>query len=169
MEEIEQERTKEESEEVVEKESSSSKFSAIGKYFLVLVIILGQGMGAYFLIDMFYPKVYARINAEPPKEQVFGMYDLGTLVVNPANTNGKRILMVEISLELNKEGLYPIIEGLEPKIKQQINDYLSAMTTEQLINVFDRDVIRGNLKEMVNSVVGENSVRDLFFVRYIMQ
>lgn len=169
MEEIEQERTKEESEEVVEKESSGSKFSAIGKYFLVLVIILGQGIGAYFLMDMLYPKVYARMNAEPPKEQVFGMYDLGTLVVNPANTNGKRILMVEISLELNKEGLYPIIEGLEPKIKQQINDYLSAMTTEQLINVFDRDVIRGNLKEMANSVVGENSVRDLFFVRYIMQ
>jgi flagellar basal body-associated protein FliL len=90
-------------------------------------------------------------------------------VVNPANTNGQRILMVEISLELNREGLYPIIEGLEPKIKQQINDYLSAMNTQQLINVYDRDVIRGNLNDLVNSVLGENSVRDLYFVRYVMQ
>jgi flagellar basal body-associated protein FliL len=126
-------------------------------------------VGAYFLMDRFYPKVYAKMNEEPPAEQVFGMYDLGTIVVNPANTNGKRILMVEISLELNREGLYPIIEGLEPKIKQQINDYLSAMNTQQLINVYDRDVIRGNLNDLVNSVLGENSVRDLYFVRYVMQ
>jgi len=146
-----------------------SKVASIGKYFLILVLIIGQGIGAYFLIDRFYPKVYAQMNEEPPAEQVFGMYDLGALVVNPANTNGKRILMVEISLELNREGLYPIIEGLEPKIKQQINDYLSAMNTQQLINVYDRDVIRGNLNDLVNSVVGENSVRDLYFVRYVMQ
>jgi len=146
-----------------------SKVASIGKYFLILVLIIGQGIGAYFLIDRFYPKLYAQMNEEPPAEQVFGMYDLGALVVNPANTNGKRILMVEISLELNREGLYPIIEGLEPKIKQQINDYLSAMNTQQLINVYDRDVIRGNLNNLVNSVVGENSVRDLYFVRYVMQ
>lgn len=149
--------------------NKGSKVASLGKYFLILVLIAGQGIGAYFLMDRFYPKVYAKMNEEPPAEQVFGMYDLGTIVVNPANTNGKRILMVEISLELNKEGLYPIMEGLEPKIKQQINDYLSAMNTQQLINVFDRDVIRANLKDLVNSVVGENSVRDLYFVRYVMQ
>ena len=146
-----------------------SKVASLGKYFLIVVLIAGQGVGAYFLMDRFYPKVYAKMNEEPPAEQVFGMYDLGTIVVNPANTNGKRILMVEISLELNKEGLYPIIEGLEPKIKQQINDYLSAMNTQQLINVYDRDVIRANLNDLVNSVLGENSVRDLYFVRYVMQ
>lgn len=150
-------------------EKKGSKVASLGKYFLIVVIIIGQGIGAYFLIDRFYPKVYAQMNDEPPVEQVFGMYELGSIIVNPANTNGKRILMVEISLELNKEGLYPIIEGLEPKIKQQINDYLSAMNTQQLINVYDRDVIRANLKDLVNSVVGENSVRDLYFVRYVMQ
>lgn len=150
-------------------EKKGSKVASLGKYFLIVVLIAGQGVGAYFLMDRLYPKVYATMNEEPPAEQVFGMYDLGTIVVNPANTNGKRILMVEISLELNKEGLYPIIEGLEPKIKQQINDYLSAMNTQQLINVYDRDVIRSNLNDLVNSVVGENSVRDLYFVRYVMQ
>lgn len=147
----------------------SSKVASLGKYFLIIALIAGQGVGAYFIMDRFYPKVYAKMNEEPPAEQVFGMYDLGTIVVNPANTNGKRILMVEISLELNKEGLYPIIEGIEPKIKQQINDYLSALSTQQLINVYDRDVIRANLNDLVNSVVGENSVRDLYFVRYVMQ
>lgn len=159
----------EQSAEVELSKKKGSKFPTIGKYFLLVVLLAGQGIGAYFLMDLFYPKVYARINSEPPKEQVFGMYDLGSIVVNPANTNGKRILMVEISLELNKEGLYPVIEGLEPKIKQQINDYLSAMNTQQLISVFDRDVIREDLKDMTNSVIGENSVRDLFFVRYVMQ
>jgi flagellar basal body-associated protein FliL len=153
----------------VPKEKKGSKVASIGKYFLILVLITAQGVGTYYLIDLFYPKVYAKMNAEPPVEQSYGMYDLGSIVVNPANTNGKRILMVEISFELNKEGLYPILEGLEPKIKQQINDYLSAMNTQQLINVYDRDVIRANLKDLVNSVVGENSVRDLFFVRYVMQ
>ena len=96
----------------VPKEKKGSKVASIGKYFLILVLITAQGVGTYYLFDLFYPKVYAKMNAEPPVEQSYGMYDLGSIVVNPANTNGKRILMVEISFELNKEGLYPILEGL---------------------------------------------------------
>ena len=65
----------------------------VGKIFLLVLILAGQGYLAYVIVDKYYPSIYAKMNEEDPP--VIGPYIMEQLVVNPANTNGRRYLMVE--------------------------------------------------------------------------
>lgn len=145
----------------------SSKFLSIGKYFLLFIILLGQGIVAYTIVDKIYPGLYSWYNAEEPGE--VGTYQLEQLVVNPAKTNGKRYLLVEINLELNDIEHIPLIEENSPRIKQRMIDALSAKTVTQLTSVDLREGLRSELSGIINSAIGENSVRNLYFTKYVMQ
>ena len=99
--------------EQVEKiKKSRFKVASIGKIFLLVLIFTGQIYLAYVIVDRYYPNIYAKMNEEEPSE--LGTYLMEQLVVNPANTNGRRYLMVEISLEMNIEHI-PLMETNNPK------------------------------------------------------
>ena len=159
-----------EKEEKPKKESGgggSSKFLSIGKYFLLLIILVGQAVVAYTIVDKVYPGMYERSHAEEPGE--VGTYQMEQLVVNPAKTNGKRYLMVEISLELKNIEHIPLIEAKNAKIQQQMLVLLSAKTVSELTDVSKRDAMRSELSNIVNDAIGEKTVQNLYFIKYVMQ
>lgn len=145
----------------------SSKFLTIGKYFLVLLFFATQGLLAYLLVDEYYPMVYEQMNKKTPAD--FVTYQMEELVVNPANTNGKRYLMVEISLELDDKTIIPVIEQHKLRLKQDIMETLSARSIPELVKVSERDQLRIELITLINSVIGARSVRNLYFTKYVMQ
>ena len=111
--------------------------------------------------------MYERSHAEEPGE--VGTYQMEQLVVNPAKTNGKRYLMVEISLELKNIEHIPLIEAKNAKIQQQMLDLLSAKTVSELTDVSKRDAMRSELSNIVNDAIGEKTVQNLYFIKYVMQ
>lgn len=143
-----------------------SKVVTIGKYFLLVLILAGQSYLAYVIVDAYYPSLYAKMNAEEPPELT--TYMMEQLVVNPANTNGRRYLMLEISLELELEHL-PLLETNNPKVKQEMIEVLSSRTVSQLTTSEEREKLRGELSEIINLSIGENSVRNLYFTKYVLQ
>jgi flagellar FliL protein len=144
----------------------SNKILVIGKIFLLVLILAGQAYLAYVIVDKYYPSIYAKMNEEKPP--VLEIYQMEQLVVNPANTNGRRYLMIEINLEMNVEDI-PKMEKVSPKIKQDILETLSARTVTQLTNSQERENLRNQLSEIINSSIGENSVRNLYFTKYVLQ
>src|SRR5690554_2165039 len=101
----------------------SSKFLIIGKYFLVLLFFATQGLLAYVIVDKYYPTVYEQMNKKTPAD--FVTYQMEELVINPANTNGKRHLMVEISLEMDDKANVVLLEQKQLRLKQEIMEVLS--------------------------------------------
>lgn len=143
------------------------KFLVIGKYFLLLLILFGQGVLAYALVDKYYPTVYEKMHEKNPDD--FGTYQMEELVINPANTNGKRYLLVEISLELKDKEHILQFEKNQMKLKQEIIESLSTRTIRELTQVEGREEIREDLIEIINSTIDIPTVRNLYFTKYVMQ
>lgn len=142
------------------------KLIIIGKIFLLVLILAGQAYLAYVIVDAFYPSIYAKMNAENPPE--IGSYQMEQLVVNPANTNGRRYLMVEISLELNVEHI-PLMETTNPRVRQELIETFSKRTVSQLTTPKERELLRKEVVEIINSSIGETSVQNLYFTKYVLQ
>lgn len=153
--------------EQVEKiKKSRFKVASIGKIFLLVLIFTGQIYLAYVIVDRYYPNIYAKMNEEEPSE--LGTYLMEQLVVNPANTNGRRYLMVEISLEMNIEHI-PLMEINNPKLKQELIETFSRRTVSELTTPKERERIRKEATDLINSSLGEISVQNLYFTKYVLQ
>ncbi|MBO6537114.1 MAG: flagellar basal body-associated FliL family protein [Balneolaceae bacterium] len=143
-----------------------NKLVAIGKIFLLVLILAGQAYLAYVIVDSYYPSLYAKMNEEEPPEM--GTYMMEQLVVNPANTNGRRYLMVEISLEMHLEHI-PLMETNNPKVKQDLIEAFSSRTVSELTTAEEREVLRQEVTDIINSSIGETSVQNLYFTKYVLQ
>ncbi|MBO6793870.1 MAG: flagellar basal body-associated FliL family protein [Balneolaceae bacterium] len=143
-----------------------NKVVVIGKIFLLVLILAGQAYLAYVIVDSYYPSLYVKMNQEEPPEM--GTYMMEQLVVNPANTNGRRYLMVEISLEMQLEHI-PLMETSNPRVKQELIEAFSSRTVSELTTAEEREVLRTEVTNIINSSIGETSVQNLYFTKYVLQ
>lgn len=148
-------------------EKKTSKFLPFGKYFLLLLVIAAQAFLAYTVVDENYAEVYSYLHSNDPED--FATYQMDELVVNPAGTNGKRYLMVEISLELANKDHIELLDNNKSKLKQDMIEVLSSRTIPQLTSREGREILRSDLIRVINTVIGVRSVRNLYFTKYVMQ
>ncbi|NIT58963.1 MAG: hypothetical protein GWN00_22885, partial [Aliifodinibius sp.] len=97
------------------KKSKQSIFRRFGKYFLILFLVLGQVFVAYSIVNKNYDAIYDYTQSLVPVER--GKAELNEIIVNPANTNGQRYLLVQLSLELDSIEDQAVIEEHRSKIR----------------------------------------------------
>ena len=149
------------------KKSKQSIFRRFGKYFLILVLVLGQVFAAYSLINQNYDAIYSYTKNLFPKER--GQVQLEEIIVNPANTNGQRYLLVQLSLELSAKEDQTLIEEHRSKIRNNIIKYLSAKTVTELQGIKGKKDLRIELIKLINESIDSRSVRNLYYSKYVMQ
>jgi flagellar FliL protein len=149
------------------KKSAGSKFLPFGKYFLILLVLASQVALAYQIVDKNYGDVYALIDDITAPES--GSYLMDELIVNPSGSNGQRILVVEISLELYDATDTGLIESHKQQIKHSMLEVLSSRTVQQLAQISERERLRDELSEVTNNAVEKRSVRNLYYTKYVMQ
>lgn len=148
-------------------ESKASKFQPFGKYFLIILMVLGQGYLAYSFVDGNYEEIYSTIDSFTAAEP--GTYQLEKLVVNPAGTNGHRYLLVELSLELASMDDVEVLKTKKQKIRHNLIQFLSSQTVQQLESFKRNKQLRQELISIINTAIGGHSVRNLYYTRYVMQ
>ncbi|MCC5914331.1 MAG: flagellar basal body-associated FliL family protein [Balneolaceae bacterium] len=149
------------------KKKGGVKFAKVGKYFLLLLIIAVQGVLAYAIADRNYDKVYGVVQNVMKAE--YGQFDFEELIVNPAQTNGQRYLVVEISVELEHIRDVELVEKNKQKIRHEMNQALGSRTVDQLGSFDEREYLRRELAEIINRAIDKRSVRNLYYTRYVMQ
>lgn len=149
------------------KGSRVSKFRRLGKYFLILFVIFGQIFLAYTIVDKNYDRIYSVVNGYYFREP--GNYQLEKLVTNPADTNGQRYLLVEISLELVSKDDIELVKENKSKIRHDLIEYLSSRPVDQLEGIKEKEDIRVELVKIINNAIGIRSVRNLYYSKYVMQ
>lgn len=147
--------------------SKASKFRLLGKYFLIVLVLCGQGFLAYIVVDKNYEQIYSVVNGFYFQEP--GTYQLEKIVTNVAGTNARRYLLVEISLELVSKDDVKLIEKSKLQIRHSLIEYLSTRTVDQLEGVKKRERLRVDLVKIINNAIGIRSVRNLYYTRFIMQ
>lgn len=149
------------------KKSRQLIFRRFGKYFLILVLVLGQGYTAYSIVNKNFDEIYGYLQQLSPQET--GQFELEKIIVNPANTNGQRYLLVQLSLELVSKEDQKLIEKNRSKIRNNLINYLSAKTVSQLEGIKDKEDLRLELAKVINKTIGSRSVRNLYYSKYVMQ
>lgn len=149
------------------KKSQQSIFRRVGKYFLILVLVLGQVFAAYSLVNENYESIYRYTQNLFPQER--GKAELEEIIVNPANTNGQRYLLVQLSLELVSKEDQTLIDDHRSKIRNNIIKYLSAKTVSELQGIQGKKDLRFELITLINEAINSRSVRNLYYSKYVMQ
>jgi len=142
-------------------------FLKSGKYFLIVLFIVSQIFLAYQIIDKNYERIYVFISELIPERSA--SYQLEELVVNPSGSNGQRYLVVEIGLDLRDRRHIELIQNQQQRIKHEMNEALSSRTVDQLTQFEVREQLREELAVIIDQAIGTDSVRNLYYTRYVMQ
>ena len=105
---------------------------------------------------------------EPPLE--FGEFmELSNIVVNPANSDGRRLLMVSLGMETNESSALESIAEREMVVRDTIIKILGTRTVEELANIEHRTQIKDQLRQAVNGVLDEGEINRMYFTQYVLQ
>lgn len=147
--------------------TSSPAFGKLGKVFLIIGIVLVQAAGSYALVSGFYPEISKFTAGFESEGGVY--YTIENIIINPAESNGERYLIMSITVELNGGGVLEVLNTKKAEVLDRINTVMSNYTAEQLGSLENRDSIKKQVGIVINDIVNKKSVRNLFFTKYVLQ
>ena len=111
--------------------------------------------------------------ADDPTKPVSIVPEGESIVVNPANSAGTRYLLVEIFLIRKEEEDTGFPKAVESKTKQLqaiTMDILSEKDVKELSEPYTKDVIKNDLKDRYQLLIGKNHpIKELIVSKWIMQ
>jgi len=151
-----------------EKAGEKKKFGGkAGKIFLIVGILLLQGVGAYFIVSTYYPEMYGMMNSMNPEGGVY--FSIENLIINPAKSEGERYLILSITAELTASGELNTLETRHAEVVDRVNTVLTQRTVSELNDINDRKEVKREIGIVINEVLNKKSVRNLFFTKFVLQ
>jgi flagellar basal body-associated protein FliL len=148
------------------------------KWGMIAGIILLQVVAAYFLQKalFFGGDVVAKekphhvsTKADDKKAAEMEVVMLDEIVINPADTGGRRYLAVTLGLQVGAPDAAKTIDKSKPLIRDALITVLSAKHLDQLANVAYRDTLRAEIKDAVNRQLHGLTVDNIVFSGYVLQ
>ena len=141
------------------------------KFILIPTILIAQAVGAYFLVfNVLLEHPNKGKNARKTNHLEVGhFFELGDIVINPANTSGKKYLVMEIGLEAKKEKVITEAESKEIWFRDAINTLLTNKTEAELLDISKRSLLKKEILKLINNRMKEGKFSKVYFKKYIMQ
>lgn len=165
--------------------SSPPKKAGLKKIALIAGVIVVQVIVSYFLQRTFLfptsPSAEAHsLEAETKAEGGAGhggkahskkgeILLLDEIIVNPAETGGRRFLAVTIGFEVVGEEELHAIEQRKPLIRDGVIGLLSAKRISELADIAYRDTLREEIRLKIEQELEPLAVPRVFFTGYVLQ
>lgn len=111
--------------------------------------------------------------AEDAPEQApteFGaFYEIDNLIINPAQSEGSRYLMVNVGFESHTDAVLTELEDKEVVVRDRVIKLLSEFTVPELSDIEQRPFLKDTILVSVNEVLQEGDVQRLYFTQYVLQ
>ena len=98
-----------------------------------------------------------------------GFYMIKDLIINPANSGGRRHLMVTLGLECHDAAVEEELAMKDPQIRDNLITLLAGQEIGILADISYREKIRKSLLKAINYYMKEGKVEKLYFVEYVFQ
>lgn len=95
--------------------------------------------------------------------------DLDPIVVNLLDPTGKRYLQVRICLEVPDKKAEEEIKEKTPVIQDTIISVLGSKTVEEVLQPGAKELIKKELLEKINQIIGEDLVLNMYITQYIVE
>jgi len=142
------------------------------KFMLIPVILLVQATAAYFVVFNILlkgPAKEAQAAPKKPKLEVGQFFELNDIVINPAESGGRRYLVVELGLETQDPMVVEEATSKEIWIRDAIISLLTEKTAQELMEVSVRNRLRKEILETINVKMDQGKFDRLYFKKYILQ
>lgn len=157
----------EEKDEVKEEEEEKPKKSKL-KLIIIGVVVLLLGAGGFFG----YSKFKKSDKKETEKqEQVSIIIPLKSFVVNLFDKKGvgKRYLKISMEIEVGKEEDKVKVENNIPQLRDTILILLSSQTFNDINSMEGKLELKHEILSRMNQILGNDTVRKIFFTEFVVQ
>ena len=145
---------------------------------LLPLMLLSGGGGAYLAYSQYPTIVEMRANMEAEDEEEsneeapieYGEFmELTNIVVNPANSNGRRLLMLSLGIESADPAHLADLETRQMVVRDTIMKVLGRRTVDELASIELRSTLKQELIMAVNSVLTEGEIQRMYFTQFVIQ
>lgn len=166
-------------EEDVQQEAPRKKFGFL-KWLILLVLLLALAGGGYYVYSKFFAADGTAAEEKAPEEEkeakapgeVEGYKDLVTLptfVVNLADPLGRRYLKLSMDVEVTDEEAAKKLGNSEAKVRDAIILLLSSKSFQDLSTIEDKIMLKKQVVERLNQVLGGPKVLRVYFTEMVVQ
>lgn len=142
------------------------------KLILIPVIILLQAGAAYHIVFNVLLQHPNHVEApKVPKEnlEVGHFYEINDIVINPAESGGRRYLVMELGLETNDSDLIKEAESKDIWIRDAIITLLANKTSDDLMELTARKKLKKEILDLLNRKMIKGRFDRIYFKKYIIQ
>ncbi len=135
----------------------------------VVVLLLGGGAGFYFFVlgGASAPAAAPDAPPQPPQVAYFDMPDLLVNIQTPEG--GSAYLKLSVSLEIASDAEKAGLEGLSPRIVDQLQGYLRELRTDDLKGSAGVMRLKEEMLRRVNVAAAPYHVRDVLLKEMVVQ
>jgi len=108
---------------------------------------------------------------EPSGGKVLGehIYSIDDIIVNPSGTDGKRLLLTSVGLDVSTEEQLQTLEKKEILVKDIIISVLASKRLDELKDYNNKDSLKVEISKEVRRMVKSVRVNKVYFSKYIIQ
>lgn len=149
---------------------------------LVILVVLGQTILAYILVD----NLVVKRLAGPPQETLReikteialsdepdAIYrDLGEFLFNPADTldtEGFRFVQTEITLGVSPSHAVNRLKDMNPRLRDTIIGILSSKRLDEMNAPVNREFIKDELRFALNEYLAVGEILQVYITKFIIQ
>ncbi len=97
------------------------------------------------------------------------IYTIKDIIVNPADTDGKRLLLTSVGFDVPKSTMEEDLKTREAMVKDAVISTLSSKDITQLINITYRDSLKLEIAGKLKKLIPEVKINKVYFSKYIIQ
>ncbi len=162
----------------VEKSSVNTKVLIIGIPVFIIQLIVIYFITANILVKKIESNTLpnnnlktAQVNNVKPAIIDLGkfIYTLDDIIINPADTDGKRLLLVSIGFDVPKVEMENDLKTRDAMIKDVVISTLSSKNIDQLDNSAYRDALKMEISSKLKKMIPEDTINNIYFSKYILQ
>ena len=99
----------------------------------------------------------------------FAIFNLGQSIVNPSGVDRLFITTVLFEYRQTDRRLPAELQNKAPMMKDRVAGYFSRLSLEDLRDVENRDIFRDDIMRIINNLLVDGRITDVFFEEFIIQ
>ncbi len=105
---------------------------------------------------------------EQSKEFIGKLVPLETFLVNVSGSRGRKLLKINMELEVNNSEVAEEVEKIKPKIRDYIIIIASSKSFNEISTKEGKDILRDEIKNQINLFLTKGQISNVFFTEWIM-
>ncbi|WP_235893976.1 flagellar basal body-associated FliL family protein [Oceanidesulfovibrio indonesiensis] len=166
--------------DAIESGDATPKKKSPLKWILLVVLLLVLGGGGYFAYTKFFagPKDDAAQDGaadgqgQQERRSASGdsqVVSLDPFLVNLADPLGRRYLKLSLDVEVASKDVVSALRSNEPKVRDALIMLLSSKTFSELSSMESKILLKNEIVERLNLVLGDSRVQQVYFTEMVIQ